>query len=185
MLKVKRIMYLLSIIFLFNSYNISTITPFNALATEVVTDKIIENTPMDKINLVKNPIQVQYEKDKQEELEKKKQVIEENNEPETKCFILTFYSSLRSENSSAGPVTCQNKPLTPGGVANNVIPLNTKIYLEGYGQVIVNDKGSHKHFDVDNRLDVFVQREPGESDRQYLHRVNSYGIQKVEGYIIE
>jgi 3D (Asp-Asp-Asp) domain-containing protein len=155
-------MCLISFLFIYN--NISTITPFHALATEVVEYNSIEMV--------------------HKELEKEMQTEQKNNEPKLKEFILTFYTSLESENSSAGAVTCQNKPLSPGGVANNVIPQNTKIYLESYGQVIVNDKGSNKYFGVDNRLDVFIEREPGESDRQYSHRVNSYGVQKVQGYIV-
>jgi 3D (Asp-Asp-Asp) domain-containing protein len=127
---------------------------------------------------------VQYEKFKQKELEKEMPKEEKKNEPELKEFILTFYTSLKSENSSAGAVTCQNKPLSRGGVANNVIPQNTKIYLEGYGQVIVNDKGSSKYFSESNRLDVFIEREQGESDTQYLRRVNNYGVQKVQGYVL-
>ena len=54
----------------------------------------------------------------------------QKNEPQWQEFVLTFYTSLESENSSAGGVTCQNKRLSRGGVANNVIPQNTKLYLE-------------------------------------------------------
>jgi 3D (Asp-Asp-Asp) domain-containing protein len=188
MLKVKKLMCLLSCILLFNIYNTNVVIPVDALETEVVKDKNIKIVPENKIGLIKNPIEVQYEKTKQEELEKQKleeeQLETQNNESEWQEFILTFYTSLESENSSAGPVTCQNKPLSPGGVANNVIPQNTKLYLEGYGQVVVNDKGSDKYFSVPNRLDVFVERECGENDTQYSKRVNSYGIQKVRGYIV-
>lgn len=198
MLKVNRLMCLLSFIFLFSTFNISAITPFHALATEVVKDNTIEMVPNNNIDTVEKTLdlrteslkQMEIEKEaqlkKEHELERAKQLHEEKkNKPECKEFILTFYTSLESENSSAGAVTCQNKPLTPGGVANNVIPQNTNIYLEGYGQVTVNDRGSDKYFGVDNRLDVYIPREPGENDRQYSRRVNSYGIQKVQGYIIK
>lgn len=188
MLRVKRIMCLLSLICLLDTCNIGIVTPFNALATDVVENKNIETKHIDEIESNKNPIdEMQYEKMQEKELIKEKGNVNEDikNKPEWKEFILTFYTSLESENSSAGPVTCQNKPLTPGGVANNVIPQNTNIYLEGYGQVTVNDKGSDKYFGVDNRLDVFVAREPGESDSQYSQRVNSYGVQKVQGYIVK
>jgi 3D (Asp-Asp-Asp) domain-containing protein len=184
-------MYFLCIIFLFNACNISTVTPFHALATEVVKDNNLEMVHKDSIKLNEIPIQMQYENIKLElallnkEQPKDNKEEETRNKPEHREFILTFYTSLISENSSAGPVTCQNKPLVPGGVANNVIPQNTKIYLEGYGEVIVNDKGSDKYFGVDNRLDVYIPREPGESDRQYLRRVNNLGVQKVQGYIIK
>ena len=174
MLKVKRLICLLSLTFLFNTYTLSIVTPFNALATDVVKDKDMEMIHKDEM---------EYEKMKQKEL--LKEMNEKTDKPEWKEFILTFYTSLESENSSAGAVTCQNKPLSPGGVANNVIPQNTKLYLKDYGQVIVNDKGSDKYFGVDNRLDVFIEREPGESDRQYSHRVNSYGVRKVQGYIVK
>ncbi|HEX9025865.1 MAG TPA: 3D domain-containing protein [Clostridium sp.] len=183
MLKVKRLKCLLSLTFLFNTYTLSIVTPFNALATDVVNDKDMEIIHKDEMALDKNSIKMQYEKFEQKELLKK--MNEKTDEPEWKEFILTFYTSLESENSSAGAVTCQNKPLSPGGVANNVIPLNTKLYLEDYGQVIVNDKGSDKYFGVDNRLDVFIKREPGESDKQYSQRVNGYGVQKVQGYIVK
>lgn len=192
MLRVNMLMCLLSFLFTFNNYNISTLTPFHALVTEVVENNNIEMIHKDSkenIEIIENPIAIKYKKFKQEELEKemqiKKQDEEKKKEPEYKEFILTFYTSLESENSSAGAVTCQNKPLSPGGVANNVIPQNTKIHLEGYGQVVVNDRGSDKYFGVDNRLDVYIPRESGESDRQYSRRVNSYGIQKVQGYIIK
>jgi len=195
MLRVKMLMCSLCFIILFNTYNMSTVTPFNALATDVVEKKNAETLNKDEIQENESPIEkLQAEKIElkklinKKEIEneiKRKQEEEKKNEPEWKEFTLTFYTSLNSENSSAGPVTCQNKPLTPGGVANNVIPQNTNIYLEDYGQVTVNDRGSDKYFGVDNRLDVFIEREPGESDRQYYQRVNSYGVQKVKGYIVK
>jgi len=201
MLRGKTLMHLCGIIFLFTTYNISTVTSFQVLATEVVKDKTIEMVDKDNFKLINNYIEVQYEKEKKEndrirveklkqeeiikaEKLKQEEIEREKSEPQLQEFILTFYTSLTSENSSAGAVTCQNKPLSRGGVANNVIPQNTKIYLEGYGQVIVNDKGSSKYFSESNRLDVFIEREQGESDTQYLRRVNNYGVQKVQGYVL-
>jgi len=193
MLRVNMLMCLLSFLFTFNNYNVSTITPFNVLVTEAVENnnniEMVHKSSKENIEIIENPITIKYKKFKQEELEKemqrKKHDEEKKKAPEYKEFILTFYTSLESENSSAGAVTCQNKPLSPGGVANNVIPQNTRIHLEGYGQVVVNDRGSDKYFGVDNRLDVYIPRESGESDKQYSLRVNSYGIQRVQGYIIK
>ena len=191
MLKINRVMCLLSCTFLFNIYSTITSTPFCTLATDVVEDNNIEMVHKNNLGLIINPIQLKYEKDKAEsdiirtEKFKQEEIKKQKIEPQWEEFILTFYTSLESENSSAGAVTCQNKPLSRGGVANNIIPQNTELYLEGYGKVIVNDKGSNKHFNVDNRLDVFIEREPGENDRQYAHRVNSYGVQKVNGYILK
>ena len=193
MLRVNMLMCLLSFLFTFNNYNVSTITPFNVLVTEAVENnnniEMVHKSSKENIEIIENPITIKYKKFKQEELEKEMQRKNHDEEkkkaPEYKEFILTFYTSLESENSSAGAVTCQNKPLSPGGVANNVIPQNTRIHLEGYGQVVVNDRGSDKYFGVDNRLDVYIPRESGESDKQYSLRVNSYGIQRVQGYIIK
>jgi 3D (Asp-Asp-Asp) domain-containing protein len=200
MLRVKRIVCLLNFIFILNTYsNISTITPFHVLATDVVKDKNIETELNDdnKVQSTENLIAIQGNKysdpriidlllsNVNKDLEFKKEQEEKKIETEPKEFILTFYTSLNSENSSAGAVTCENKPLVSGGVANNVLPLNTKIYLEGYGQVVVNDRGSNKYFNVDNRLDVYIPRESGESDKQYFRRVNNYGIQRVQGYILK
>jgi 3D (Asp-Asp-Asp) domain-containing protein len=201
MLRRKRLMHLCGIIFLFTTYNISSVTSFHVLATEVVKDKNMEMVDKDGSKLINNSAEVQYEQGKNEsdrlsveklkqeeiikaEKFKQEEIERQKNKPQLQEFILTFYTSLTSENSSAGAVTCQNKPLSRGGVANNVIPQNTNIYLEGYGQVIVNDKGSSKYFSESNRLDVFIEREEGESDKQYLRRVNNYGVQKVQGYIL-
>ena len=202
MLKINILMCLLNFLFIFNNYNISTIEPFQALTTGVDKDNNIEMVQINTTNsgdiknnieIIETPVteedEIFKEKELQKNLEKemqiKRQREEKKKKPEYKEFTLTFYTSLESENSSAGAVTCQNKPLSPGGVANNVIPQNTNLYLEGYGKVVVNDKGSDKYFGVDNRLDVYIPREPGESDRQYSRRVNNYGIQKVQGYIIK
>lgn len=183
MLKLKRIVCLLSFTLILEAYNMSTITPFNNLATGVVEDKEIENeNNIEHQNLIN---ETKSEKLVQRDLIEEKKEKDKNDQPEWKDFILTFYTSLESENSSSGPVTCENKLLSPGGVANNIIPLHTKIYLEGYGQVTVNDRGSDKYFGVDNRLDVFIEREPGESDKHYFKRVNDYGIQTVHGYIVK
>lgn len=202
MLKINILMCLLNFLFIFNNYNINTIAPFQSLTTHTVKDNSIEMVQINtenksdiknNIEIIETPVteedEIFKEKELQKNLEKemqiKRQREEKKKKTEYKEFILTFYTSLESENSSAGAVTCQNKPLSPGGVANNVIPQNTILYLEGYGKVVVNDKGSDKYFGVDNRLDVYIPREPGESDRQYSRRVNNYGIQKVQGYIIK
>lgn len=227
MLRVKMLMCLLTPMVLLNCYNVSTVTPFHALATEVVKENVVEMVHKDEMKLADDNFILQYNTNTQNELHKKLDIelekifntdfdkdlqkdletnldiysssnlnelsnkksdndeVKNETEPKQKEFILTFYTSLECENSSAGAVTCQNKPLKHGGVANNVIPLNTRIYLEGYGEVTVNDRGSQKYFGVDNRLDVFIEREPGESDRQYSRRVNNYGVQRVQGYIIK
>ncbi|NRY51908.1 hypothetical protein [Clostridium beijerinckii] len=56
MLRVKRLVCLLSIILILDTYDVSTITPFNALATDVVEDNNTEITNKEKIEFKENPI---------------------------------------------------------------------------------------------------------------------------------
>lgn len=110
----------------------------------------------------------------QEEEERRSKMVE---------FTLTFYTTLDEENGW-GPINCLGEPLAQGMVANNVLPIGTKIDLGEYGVVEVRDRGG-SNFDVMHRIDYLVMRNPGESDSEYFKRVNNYGIKKVMGYIIE
>lgn len=95
---------------------------------------------------------------------------------------LTFYTSLPSENGGY-TVTCNGKPLEGNIVANNTLPQGTKLLINGTVYTVA-DRGSSR-FDNPNRLDVLVERQPGESDSQYLERVNNKGVAHVGGYILE
>lgn len=96
-------------------------------------------------------------------------------------FKCTYYTSLPSENGGY-TVTCEGKPLEGNIVANNTLPLGTKILINNTVYT-VSDRGSR--FDSINRLDVLVERNPGESDEEYLNRVNNLGVEYIEGYIIK
>lgn len=98
-------------------------------------------------------------------------------------FKLTYYTDMPSENGGY-TVTCTGKELEVGMVANNYLSIGTEIYLEDYGTVVVEDRGG-SNFNVENRLDVFVPRNSGESDEEYLSRVNNMGIDYISGYIIK
>jgi len=197
MLRGKRIMVILSSTLLFSTSGLLS-TPFQALATEVVKDNINNEMVLrtDKYGLLINPIQEQFEKDKLE-LEKKKaeelrlqkeKELEEQKKIsiETKEFELTFYSNLDMENySGCGGITSSGCKLFDGVVASNYYKMNTKIKLEGWGEVTVLDKGSDKYFNNDYRLDVFIPKEPNESDSHYYSRVNKMGKIKVKGVIVK
>lgn len=99
-------------------------------------------------------------------------------------ITLTFYSSLAVENGGFTGINCSGKKLTPGTVANNVLPLGTKIYTEEFGTLTVEDRGGD-NFDTIHRLDVYVPRERGENDTDYLRRVNNMGRVKVTGYMVQ
>lgn len=98
-------------------------------------------------------------------------------------FILTFYTSLNSENGY-GAVTCRGESLIDGMVASNYYSLGTIIDLGKFGEVIVADRGG-SHFNTNNRLDVLITRNYGESDSHYYSRVNNMGRQVVKGKILK
>lgn len=97
-------------------------------------------------------------------------------------FKNTAYSSLPEENGGY-TTTCKGEPLAGNIVANNTLPFGTKIYMDGKIYRVA-DTGSSR-FDNPNRLDVLVERLPGESDNAYRQRVSDYGVKYMQGYIIK
>lgn len=127
-------------------------------------------------------VELEQERLRQEELERQR-IEEERNRIEWIEFELTFYSSLASENGGY-TITCLGEELQYGMVANNILDLGTEIYLEGWGTFTNSDRGG-SNFNVVNRLDVLIERNYGESDSEYLKRVNNMGRVKVMGYIVK
>ncbi|MBV7275174.1 hypothetical protein JMF89_11595 [Clostridiaceae bacterium UIB06] len=99
-------------------------------------------------------------------------------------IVLTFYTSLAEENGGYRGINCLGQKLTPGMVANNVLPLGTEIHTSEFGTLTVSDRGGN-NFNTIHRLDVYIPRNNGESDSDYLKRVNDMGKVKVNGYIIK
>ena len=97
-------------------------------------------------------------------------------------FKTTAYTSLPEENGGY-ETTCNGEPLEGNIVANNTLPQGTKIYLDGEIYE-VGDKGSSR-FDNPNRIDMLIERNPGETDVAYKKRVSDFGVQYIEGYIIK
>lgn len=168
----------------------STSTPFCNNAMQIV-EKQVYNKEMlqaDIFGVVKHPIEIQIENKKLENEKKKaeeqeQKEIEKNDEPEWQEFVLTYYTSLNSENGY-GSITCTGSKLYDGLVASNYYKLNTKIQLQGWGEVTVGDRGG-SNFNNDFRLDVFVPKNPNESDSHYFKRVNNMGKVKVKGRIVK
>ena len=99
-----------------------------------------------------------------------------------RIFKNTAYSSLPEENGGY-TVTCDGEPLVGNIVANNTLPQGTRIYMDG-NMYTVADRGSSR-FNNPNRLDVLVERLPGENINSYRQRVSDYGVKYVQGYIIK
>lgn len=143
----------------------------------VLEAKIKEN---ERIRIEEERRRAEEERIRKEEEARK---AEEERKKNTIDFTLTFYTSLDCENGY-GAITCEGKPLRSGIVASNVIPLHTKIILEGYGEVEVADRGGSE-FNSPYRLDVFVARQAGETDSQYKRRIMEMGRQTVKGRIVK
>lgn len=102
--------------------------------------------------------------------------------PKKQEFILTYYTDLNSENGY-GAVNCLGERLEHTMIASNYFPLGTKIVIDGVTYE-VRDRGSSR-FNSPKRLDVFISRNQGESNREYYKRVNAMGVKTVKGYIKE
>lgn len=98
-------------------------------------------------------------------------------------FYLSFYTDL-PEHNGGWTITATGDKLTYGVVANNVWPLYTKIYLEGYGTMTVKDRGGANFYNR-YRLDVFIPRKSGESNKEYTARIWSLGRKTVKGRIVK
>ena len=105
-------------------------------------------------------------------------------EKKRKIFILTYYTSLDEENGGYGGINHLGKRLSRGMVANNYYEVGTRILLDDGSEYIVADKGG-KNFNSEHRLDVFVERQYGESDYEYKKRVNNMGVKEIGGKIDE
>ena len=99
-----------------------------------------------------------------------------------RTFKNTAYSSLPEENGGY-TVTCNGEPLVGNIVANNTLPQGTRIYMNGKIYRVA-DRGSSR-FNNPNRLDVLVERLPGEDVNSYRQRVSDYGVKYTQGYIIK
>lgn len=104
---------------------------------------------------------------------------------EKKTFYLSFYSVLPEENGGYD-LTASGESIHGlyGVAASNYYPMGTRIYLEGWGEVRIADRGG-SDFNSSSRLDLLIQPLPGESTSDYKDRILEYGRQTVSGYVIK
>lgn len=133
---------------------------------------------------------LEEERIKKEEAERAKIEKQEREKREreaslNKVFKLSFYTTLPEENGGHSNMA-NGKPIVGAYnvVASNYYPLGTKIYLEGFGTMVVSDRGGSA-FNSSARLDVLIQRREGESTADYKARVRKLGRQEVSGKIIK
>lgn len=93
-----------------------------------------------------------------------------------------YYTSLASENGGyAG--RCSLGKLNSQTVANNYYPLRQRMYIEGLGYKTVRDRGG-RGLNTRFKLDVYVPRIKGESNKRYYRRVNNMGVRKRTVYLL-
>ncbi len=93
----------------------------------------------------------------------------------------SFYTNLPSENGGY-TTTAMGTTLRYGVLSSNYWPLRSQVILPNWGNFTVEDRGG-KDFDSKYRFDMLIPRNSGESDYQYLTRVNNMGIKSITGYI--
>lgn len=94
------------------------------------------------------------------------------------------YTSLASENGGSKYAgRCTLGKLNSKTIANNYWSLGRNMYIEGYGMKVVRDRGG-RGLNTPYKLDVYVPRKKGESNRQYKKRVNRMGVKKKTCYVI-
>ena len=149
----KRIVSLLSASLLF-TFPTNAQTPLSAeqsIEKQVDNNKIVQ---MQDIRL--KTFLEQYEKTKAENEKKKAEEVkrqkekeledQKKHEPQWQTFIVSFYTGLDEENfEGCGGRNCLNQPLERGMIANNSLPMGTKIFLDNdYGIRTVQDRCSSR-----------------------------------------
>ena len=123
------------------------------------------------------------ERHRQEEEKKRKEKEEKLNH--RRNFIVTYYGATYNECGNNHFITASGVPVEEGHIAvPRSIPFGSKIILEGK-EYIATDTGNPKYIcelsDGTLRVDVFIERQQGESDYQYEKRVNNMGAKKIVG----
>ena len=117
--------------------------------------------------------------------EEKKRKEQEERDKHKRNFIVTYYGATYNECGNNHFITASGVPVEEGHIAvPRSIPFGSKIILEGK-EYIATDTGNPKYIcelsDGTLRVDVFIERQYGESDYQYEKRVNNMGTKKIVG----
>lgn len=163
---------------------------------QILELKDINKHKQEEISRLKKDLQIKkYEienlKESNSELSKKNKKIEKklsemvcpsgNIDEYTPVRVtMTFYGDFAHENGGYNGIDANGNKLVSGTVASNYYRQGTKFICNGKTYT-VRDKGG-SNFNNPNRLDVFVQRYEGESNRSYSKRISDYGMKTVTMY---
>lgn len=78
---------------------------------------------------------------------------------------------------------CATGKITKQTVANNYYPIGQKMYIDGYGMKVVRDRGG-KGLNTPYKIDVYIPRIKGESNKRYLKRVSKMGVKTKNVYLL-
>lgn len=96
-------------------------------------------------------------------------------------WTFSFYTNLPQENGGYTR-TALGTNLRYGVLSSNYWPLRSQVILPEWGSFTVEDRGG-PNLDSKYRFDMVIPRNAGESDYEYLTRVNQMGIKSISGYI--
>lgn len=150
-----------------------TISDINT--TEVHTESV---ELYNKENVLNTETQIEVENESDESKNN------DNEDSNLTVFEVTFYTSLKEENEYTNITASGEKLSDKMLLASNVYPFGTIIYLEGYGELEVKDRGGNE-FNSSNRLDIYIPKQKGENYSDYKKRVLSYGRTYINGKIIK
>nr|DAH73298.1 MAG TPA: 3D containing protein [Caudoviricetes sp.] len=177
------IMVLLSTTLLAMPQGVINQSPF---LTEQSTEKVAGLDIKDyrhEIKLEVEKLKAEKEQEKKRKEEELANLQKQQNKKRMINFELTFYTFLECKDKWDA-VTCHGDKPYQGIVASNIYPQGTVIHLEGWGEVLVWDRGG-SNFNSPNRLDVFIDPLPNETEAQYKARAFSLGRIFTKGYIKE
>ncbi|MBO8158291.1 MAG: 3D domain-containing protein [Thermosyntropha sp.] len=128
----------------------------NAIAAEEIKKDKAVVKKVDNIEPEQNIEPEKEKKAKKEEFNEAKEETDENKKVyKTLTMVATAYTADPAENGPWGAVAYDGQTLRRGIVAvdPNIIPMGTRLYIEGYGEAIAADQGSAIK---GNRIDLFM-----------------------------
>lgn len=147
---------------------------------------------MDNLNQARKELNSTLELEHEVAIKKEQITLEQAQEEKEKDYqdvtlTISFYTALESENgkgranmNAIGGTLMANQSIA----MPRDIPFGSILEIEGYGKRVCDDRGSKKYIRWLNdekthmKVDLYIARNKGESNKQYWKRVNDMGVIK-------
>lgn len=131
---------------------LTLVAPFGYLTSDIDNAMAALETQDKKAEIIKTENNEEKEDVLETETATKK---EEEKNHKTLTMVATAYTADPAENGPWGAVAYDGQPLRRGIVAvdPNIIPMGSRLYIEGYGEAIAADQGGKIK---GNRIDLFM-----------------------------